>query len=126
MLVLGLLVIFVRPKCFVLIPYHHGYIVVDRPTWAVVGTVLSHSTASHCCQHDMRTGETVDACPGGYFPCLTDQEYETVCAGLATWSCLPVFRRIVQMARAAVALTVILVSASFFLNGGRSAVRLGL
>ena len=49
-----------------------------------------------------------------------------VCAGLVTWSCLPVFRRIVQMARAAVALTVILFPASFCLNGGRSAVRLGL
>ena len=50
----------------------------------------------------------------------------TVCAGSATWSCLPAFRRIVQMARAAVALTVTVFPASFFLNGGRSAVRLGL
>ena len=42
----------------------------------------------------------------------------TVCAGFATWSCLPAFRRIVRMARAAVALTVTVFPAW-------SAVRLG-
>ena len=40
---------------------------------------LSSPTASHCCQLDERSGETVDACPGGYWPCLTEQEYDCVC-----------------------------------------------
>ena len=43
---------------------------------------LSFPTALHFCQHDMRTGETVDACLVGNWPCPTRQECDCVC-----WSC---------------------------------------
>ena len=40
---------------------------------------LSSPTASHCCQLDERSGETIDACLGGYWPCRSEQEYDCVC-----------------------------------------------
>ena len=86
---------------------------------------LSCPTASHCCQHDMRTGEIVSACPGGYWSCLTGQEYDCVCGicDLVLPACLSTNSTNGACCSGSDRDRV---PASFFSNRGRSAVRLAL
>ena len=85
---------------------------------------LSFPAALHFCQHDMRTGETVDACPVGNWPCPLGQEYDCVCwsCDLVMPACLPT--QSPKWCVRAVALAVTVFPASLFSDRGRCAARL--